>query len=282
MGQRGKAVRSGLRRRLRAAAALLAALLPMAASAEAPSQRVVSMNVCTDQLAMLVAAPGQLVSVSVLARDPRYSAMAEAAAGYPTNIGRAEGVFLMEPDLILASAFTDPTSIAMLRRLGLRVEVFEPVTDLAEIPGRLRRMGALLGQQARAEAEARAFEEALAGLAAAPRTGLRAGLYQANGYTTGSRTLAGQIVAAAGLSNIADDEGLAWGGFLPLERLVMAAPDLLISSRPGAATSRADAILEHPALRTLDAPRSAVSGSDWACGTPHVLGAVARLREAVE
>ena len=29
-------------------------------------------------------------------------------------------------------------------------------------------------------------------------------------------------------------------------------------------------------LRTIDAPRSAVSGADWACGTPHVLAAVAR------
>mgnify|MGYP006999250795 CR=1 FL=1 len=44
-----------------------------------PPARVVSMNLCTDQLAMALAAPGQLISVSYIARDPRASAMAEEA-----------------------------------------------------------------------------------------------------------------------------------------------------------------------------------------------------------
>ena len=58
----------------RALLCLLLAAAPAAAQ-EAPA-RVVSMNLCTDQLAMLLAAPGQLLSVSKLARDPMSSAMA--------------------------------------------------------------------------------------------------------------------------------------------------------------------------------------------------------------
>jgi iron complex transport system substrate-binding protein len=52
------------------------AVLGGAAPADTAPRRVVSINLCTDQLAMMLAAPGQLVSVSDLAADPHSSAMA--------------------------------------------------------------------------------------------------------------------------------------------------------------------------------------------------------------
>ena len=55
--------------------ALILSLAPAAPAGAAPL-RVVSINLCTDQLAMLLAAPGQLVSVTHLARDPEASVMA--------------------------------------------------------------------------------------------------------------------------------------------------------------------------------------------------------------
>ena len=75
------------------------------AAAERP-QRVVSMNLCTDQLAMLLAAPGQLISVSYLAQDARSSAMAEAAQGFEMNHGLAEEIAFLRPDLVLAGRYT--------------------------------------------------------------------------------------------------------------------------------------------------------------------------------
>ena len=53
-------------------------LVSQATANEAP-ERVVSMNLCTDQLAMLLAGPGQLASVTYIATHPRASAMAEEA-----------------------------------------------------------------------------------------------------------------------------------------------------------------------------------------------------------
>ena len=93
---------------IRCAFAAAVALAPLGAAAggeagaEAP-RRVVSINLCTDQLALAVAAPGQLVSVSELARDPALSAMASRAAAIPSNRGRAEEVLALRPDLVLAS-----------------------------------------------------------------------------------------------------------------------------------------------------------------------------------
>ena len=57
------------------AAVLAASLSP--ALADAPG-RVVSINLCTDQLAMMLAAPGQLVSVSHLASEVQSSSMVMA------------------------------------------------------------------------------------------------------------------------------------------------------------------------------------------------------------
>ena len=51
-------------------AAVLAVALPAPARADTAPARVASLNLCTDQLAMLIAAPGQLVSISWLARGP--------------------------------------------------------------------------------------------------------------------------------------------------------------------------------------------------------------------
>ncbi|WP_354002086.1 hypothetical protein [Pseudotabrizicola sediminis] len=58
----------------------------------ASPQRVVSINLCTDQLAMLLAEPGQLISVSFLAQDPRSSVMVDEALACPANRALAEEV----------------------------------------------------------------------------------------------------------------------------------------------------------------------------------------------
>ena len=289
-GRPGAAPRAGAARALAVlACALVAGVLlagSRAGSAEAGGQpeRVVSVNLCTDQLALMVAAPGQLVSVSRLGQDPRSSAMAAAARRLPANSGLAEEVFLHRPDLVLASSFTSRATVSMLRRLGVTVVELPPAQALADVPDRLRRVGAALGREAAAAAAVARYEADLAALRAELAERPRAALYYANGYTRGDRTLAGDIIAAAGFANIAAELGLARGGHLALEQLVMAAPDLVVTGRPHRGPARAESLLGHPALAALDGGREAATDRDWICGTPHVLRAVRRmatLRQAV-
>ncbi|MFN3526228.1 MAG: ABC transporter substrate-binding protein [Paracoccus sp. (in: a-proteobacteria)] len=255
-----------------------------AADAPPAPARVVSMNLCTDQLALLIAGPGQLVSVSYLAHDPRASAMAVEAAAIPANRGLAEDILRLAPDLVLAGSFSATATVDMLRRTGMPVEVFPPESDFDDIRTNLRRMGHALGREAQAEALVARFDADLAALSRPAGAGGRAAIYEANGYSAGRATLAGSIVAAAGLDNVAGDLGLPHGGMLSLEELVMAAPDLLVLSRQDRGTSRAEEVLDHPALRMLAArgPVAPVTDADWVCGTPHVLRAVATLRAALE
>lgn len=269
----------------RAALALALAACALPAAADAP-RRVVSINLCTDQLAMMLAGPGQLVSVSVLASEVQSSSMVAEAAAYPANHGQAEEVFLMQPDLVLAGSYTALATVDLLKGLGIPVVQVPPANSLEEAVEQLRTVGRALGQEARAEAVAKAFAE---GIAAARVTGdsHAAAFYHPNGYTTGQGTLANEVMELTGFHNIAATAGVTGGGVLPLERLVMAAPELIVTSEPYPGASRAEEILSHPALGAVEAGAAArlTSDADWVCGTPHLLRAIARMgaaREAIE
>ena len=266
--------------------AAVALLCLFAAAAQAAPARVVSVNLCTDQLAMLLAAPGQLVSVSTWAARPEASNMADQASALHLNGASAEEVFALAPDLVLASDFTRADTVALLRRLGLRVEVFPFARRLEDIPEQLSRMGALLGREAAAAVTVASFEAALAG-ARARAAGLparQAAYYYPNTYTSGADTLADAVLRAAGLQNAAAAMGLSGAARLPLESLVRAAP-MVIETRHISAGRRGRAYesLAHPALAALRARGGAtVEERRQVCGAPFVVAAIDALIDARE
>lgn len=264
------------------ALALVAGVQALAASAGTAPSRVVSMNLCTDQLAMLVAAPGQLVSVSYLAVDPTASAMVSEAQALTINHGRAEEIALLRPDLVLAGSYTTRVTVDMLTRLGYRVEIFEPENTLDDIRKNLRRMGQALGREDRAEELIRRMDGELAVLAAAaPETRPEAAIYYSSGFTSRTGSLASAIVGAAGLDNIAPKLGLDAGGILPLEMLILAGPDVVVRGQGHQGHSRGEEMLRHPALETmLQDRRQATTRPEWTCGTPLTVGAIGALRQA--
>ncbi|SFU12934.1 ABC transporter substrate-binding protein [Mesorhizobium sp. YR577] len=253
-----------------------------ALAAEAP-HRVVSMNVCTDQLAMLIAGEGQLYSVSYLAGDRNASVLADQAGGYVVNHGLAEEVFLMQPDLIIAGTFTTRTTVELLRRLGFRVEEFAPANSLDDIREHISRMGTLLGRQEKASALLAEIDDALAKLRAQPPSGKTVATYYANSYTSGSGTLVDALIGISGLENIAAQLGLTGTSKLPLELLVLASPDLVISSEgdyPGPALAEEGYV--HPAFKALTAGKKAVNiPSKYSiCGAPFTLEVAQILQDA--
>ena len=80
--------------------ALCCAALPAAAK----PQRVVSINLCADQLLVALAAPGQIAALSPLARDKRLSYVAGAARSLPVHRGTAEDIVKTQADLVLIRA----------------------------------------------------------------------------------------------------------------------------------------------------------------------------------
>ncbi|WP_235679358.1 ABC transporter substrate-binding protein [Aquibium microcysteis] len=244
--------------------------------------RVMSLNVCTDQLVLALAAPEQIVSLSVLSDDPDYSFLHAKAGAYPKNAGIAEEVFVAAPEAVVTGTYSLHNTTQLLRHLGLRVEEFDYTQTLDTIPLDIRRMGAILGAEARAEAMAAAFERDLAALrvpADAPRPTIV--LYGQNGVATGADTLAGSVLEAAGFRNLAAERGFAGMAPYPLELLVSDRPDVvLLPARAEDAPALADEVTRHPAIAASGARLASgiVPRGAWNCGGYFTLEAVRALR----
>ena len=252
------------------------ALLLWATLAHAAPQKIVSLNLCTDQLLMLLADPNQIVSLSKIVDDQNVSFLAKRSAEFKKNRGDAEEIFVNNPDLVVAGVYTEKATVQILQSLGVRVEIFPIEQNFDDIVKNIRKMGLLIGHSDRAKRMIDDFnfrlEELRSGISERPR----AAIYSANGYTTGTDTLSGQILKTAGFRNITEEVGMSFGGTLPLETLVMLKPDLVITGKAYPGHSRSEEILKHPALRPF---RSIIqTDAKWICGTPAVLDAVAELQ----
>ena len=256
----------------------LVALFLWATSAHAEPQKIVSLNLCTDQLLMLLADPGQIASLSKIVDDPHVSLLAEKSVEFQKNRGDAEEIFIDNPEIVVAGVYTEKATVQILQSLGVRVEIFPIEQNFDDIVENIRKMGLLVGHLDRAERMIDDFnirlEELRSGITERPR----AAIYSANGYTTGTDTMSGQILKTAGFRNITEEVGMSFGGTLPLETLVMLQPDLVITGKEYPGHSRSEEILKHPALR----PFKAITQTDakWICGTPAVLDAVAELQRS--
>lgn len=273
------------------AAAVLAGP-PVSAAATGPAApTVVSLNVCTDQLAMLIAAPGQLLSVSALARDPSLSVLHDEARAWPANRGLAEEVLQKTPDVVVTGTFTLHNTTALLRRLGFDVAEFAPAVSLDDIRSNIVRMGALLRREDRAGELVRQFDAALEAVAtenAACTPGDKPGVltFGHNGVTEGAGTLQDAVIEAAGFHNLGARGGASGMNYIPLETLLSLNPDLVLTPKGLEAPSLAARQFRHPALEALlSGVRSgAVDGALWTCGGPFTAKAVealARLRREV-
>jgi len=282
-------VQRGWRRRsCRFHAAIAAAVLIVSVTSTMPAsarpERIVSMNLCSDQLVMLLADRERILSVSYLAADPQSSALAGDVAGITLNHGLAEEVLPMEPDLILAGAFTTRPTVFLLRKLGYAVVELPVAEDLDGVRANIRIVAGAIDEPERGEATIAAFDSKLR--RRAPGSGPRplAVLYWANGYTSGTATLANAAVEAAGFRTLGRELGLTGTGQLPLETLIAADPDILIMGRKREGAALANETFRHPALRRAFAARSSVKMPDylWVCGTPFVAEAIMRLSEVRE
>lgn len=254
--------------------------LALPAAAEPAPTRVVSINLCTDQLAMLLAAPGQLISVSYLSSDPNWSPLRSQAAELISNRGLAEEIYLMQPDLVIAGTYSSRATLSMLRRLDVPVAVLDPANSLEDTRARIEQMGDILHRQEAAAALIEQYDRDLAAISAKiPQERPLAALYYANGYTSGERSLAGEILTAAGFRNASVELGMSMGGILPLELLAMSDPDALVTGWRHPAASRSEEILDHPVVSHLasNRVRGSVTDRDWVCGTPFVLRAIEGL-----
>ena len=277
----------------RAVAASLAAavLLPVgphvwANDASGKPRRIVSLNMCTDELVLRLAEPQNIASVTWLSRDPRNSNVAELAARIPVNHGLAEEIIPLKPALVIAGVYTTRTAVAMLKRIGVPLVEIDVPGNLEDVRRQIREVAGLVGEREKGERIIGDLDQSLAAIPPPSQSDKpRALVLNPNGVTVGKGTLVDEIMTRAGLTNVAAELAIDNYGQIPLETLVANAVDVLIisASRDGP-PALATEILRHPVLAALSERTRVVvlPGRLWNCGGPAIVEAIERLRQAAD
>jgi len=259
--------------------AVLAALSFCLGPVQAKPERIVSVDFCADQYVLKLAEPERIAALSHEARAA-YSYMRAQAAGHRQVAPRAEDVLALRPDLIVRSYGGGPGAERFFERAGAPVLQLAFSASVADMAQELRRVGAVLGEPARAEAAAREVDARLAAVEAGE--GEVSALYMTpGGVTAGPGALVHDLMQVAGLMNFQTEAG--WRP-LPLERLASEAPDIVLAAF---FASHAEAryywsAARHPlARKTLRTrPSVALPGAWMACGGWFLIDAVEAMARA--
>jgi iron complex transport system substrate-binding protein len=248
-----------MRRRRAFWVAMLALAFSCVGASAANLPRLVSMNVCTDQLVLALADPEQILGLSRFSRDG-WQSKAGDISRYPVLSGGAEDVLLIRPDIIVASAFDKRSTRELLKAKGLHLAELAVPRTLDEARQQIREAGDITGHPDRAAAEIARLDAALArARRVVSERHFRVLPLSRRGWVAGSDSFVGSLLAETGLRSAAGDLGFSFGGFASLEAIVNLRPDFIVVSQAGD-TARDDgqAFLLHPALERFYPPEKRI------------------------
>jgi iron complex transport system substrate-binding protein len=271
----------GRMRSLAAMVFLLAATI--FARADAP-RRIVSFNLCADQLVVALADSEQIAALSPYAHDRHLSVVAEQARRFPTLDWSAESTVALGPDLVLVGPNDRRETRVMLNGLHIPVADVALVTDIAAARAQILAVAAQLGHPDRGAAMVRALDAARARLAAVARPLAKTALVvERGGYVEGPQSLVATLLAEAGL-RLPAGAPAGYGGYMSLETLLVTRPDVLVLKDPPLQAEDQGALFfTHPAVAALYPPerRIALPTRYTLCGGPALIEALDYLADVL-
>jgi iron complex transport system substrate-binding protein len=260
---------------MRAFAFVSALSLAFTGAADAAPHRVASLNLCTDELLLLLADPRQVASVTHLSQLPAETPLWRVGRRYPSNDGSLVSVAGLRPDLVLTMGGGARDRIGIARQLGIRTLDLPFPRSIADIAASVRQVAKALGRS-------RAAQPVLDGLDRLRRT------EPARGADTiwlggGGRSVTPNGLAAAWMGLAGMKQRPLRGDRVSLEQLLVRPPKILLRSdyRSGQYSSE-QRWLRHPlAAGTKHSRMIATDGRLWTCMGPLLIGEAARLRARV-
>ena len=208
-----------------AAGAALALMSAAAVHAAAAPQRVMSLNLCTDQLLLDLLPPERITSITYLARSRDKAFHWAEAERVPINHGLAEEVLAQHPDLVLAGTYTTTAARMLLRKVGVAVLEVPTANNFEQIRQITRQVATALGESEAGEKLLTAMDATLRTLSASrPSQVIRVAGWSGGGSVPGKGTLFDAILTAAGGVNVAASMSGMRGGSFDIEELLAARP----------------------------------------------------------
>ena len=245
-----------------------------AAPAAAAPQRVASLNLCTDELLLLLAEPRQIASVTHLSQSEAETPLWRQARRHRKNDGSLVSVAPLKPDLVLTMGGGARDRLRLAAKLGIRTLDLPYPQSIADIEAAVRSVSRALGRPEAGSAVLARFD---ALRRTAPHRGADTIWLGGGGRSLGAQSLGAQWMALAGLK-----QRPLTGDRVSLEQLLVSPPAVLIRSDYRAGQySGEQRWLSHPLAKKVRAGRTlATDGRLWTCMGPPMVGEIARLRKA--
>ena len=260
------------------AMALLAGGAAPAAIAHRP-QRIVSLNLCADQLVLALADREQIAGLTRYAGDPQMSAAAASSRGLPILRGSAEEIVAIRPDLVIGMPARRSPAIAVLKAHKYPALDIKSPDSYAAILRSIRDVASAVGHPERGEALVSRMNRELVGLPRARRP-VVAAYYQRRGYMTGTRTLIDDLMNRVGVTNLAGKLGRPALSQVSLEEMAAARPDfLIVDTATDKVVDEGTAMMHHPVLGGIS--RIGIPQAWTVCGGPAYVKAARALATAV-
>lgn len=201
-----------------------------------------------------------------------------------------EEILTLDPDLLLVSTWSEKGPLEAAKAAGVPILELPDATSWEEVLAGVELAGRALDEQQRAASLIEDLERRRAELRAADRPRRRALPYAnfgSGGYTSGSGTTLDLVIELAGLENAAASAGLRGHAEISLEEVLIADPDLFVTSsvrdgvRPGASFLRNEQILAD--LQAVRADHIMVIPAElYASASHRVLDAAEELARQVD
>lgn len=244
------------------------ALLARGGANEAPKgppKRIVSLNLCADQLVLALADRGQIAGLTRNAADTDMSSQAGKARGLPILKNSAEQILAIDPDLVVGMPARRSAAMGVLKNQHYKMLDLKTADSLDDIYGSIRDTAAAVGHPERGEAMIARMQADLAKIGK-PGGGKVAAYYQRRGYMTGTGTLIDDLMQRVGLVNLAVKLNKPVISQLSLEEMVAARPDyLIVESATDRVADQGTEMLHHPALAGI--PRISIPQAWTVCGS---------------
>ena len=246
-----------------------ASALALVASA---TVRAASLNLCTDEYLLMLARPGEVVSISYLGAEPAESVLWRRAKGLHRNRGTLESALQARPNLIFTmGGGGGRATAAIAARLRLKVVDLPYPASLADV----RRQGSIVAAALGRPGRARPLLSSLATLERnRPIRSADAAYLGGGGNSTSPGSLGAEWLALAGYR-----QRPLPNNRLTHELLATNPPRWLIKAEYRSGQwSRGQGWLAHPLVRRLENRMIWTDGRAWTCGGLPMIAEVQRLR----
>ena len=242
-----------------------------------PQSRVITTNICIDSLVVALIGTRNLVAVSALADDDRYSHISDKVKNLQKVTFNAEMIYALNPSLVLASNFSSAKTKSALKKLGVNVRLISFARSVEDIEKNIFILGDLLNAESQAQE--------LTSLLKSPRLNAKhvkqlvALQYSTNRFVHGHNSLISSIIRRSGFKSYSEFLGYNEGRYISAEALVKSAPDMLILDGDKSFSNKSGPTLYHPALLKGKNKTKAlfIETKYWSCGTPKVVDLITRL-----